>query len=58
MGFQHSNPNLLDNWYFVDPINQRGQMEYTAFNATQKQSDEYSQDSVYTPGGRTFRANI
>lgn len=23
-----SNPNLLDNWYFVDPINQRGQAEY------------------------------
>ena len=35
VGSQHSNPNLLDNWYFVDPINQRGQMEYTAFNATQ-----------------------
>lgn len=24
-----SNPNLLDNWYFVDPINQKGQAEYT-----------------------------
>lgn len=24
-----SNPNLLDNWYFVNPINQRGQSEYT-----------------------------
>lgn len=24
-----SNKNLLDNWYFVDPINQRGQTEYT-----------------------------
>lgn len=24
-----SNPNLLDNWYFADPINQRGQAEYT-----------------------------
>lgn len=24
-----SNPNLLDNWYFADPINQRGQEEYT-----------------------------
>lgn len=22
------NPNLLDNWYFADPINQRGQTEY------------------------------
>lgn len=25
----YSNPNLLDNWYFVDPINQRGQEKYT-----------------------------
>lgn len=25
----HSNQNLLDNWYFLNPINQRGQMEYT-----------------------------
>ena len=24
-----SNPNLLDNWYFADPINQRGETEYT-----------------------------
>ena len=24
----HTNPNLLDNWYFVNPVNQRGQMEY------------------------------
>lgn len=24
-----SNPNLLDNWYFADPINQRGKTEYT-----------------------------
>ena len=23
-----ANPNLLDNWYFVDPVNQRGQREY------------------------------
>lgn len=23
-----SNPNLLDNWYFLDPINQRGETEY------------------------------
>ena len=25
---QRPNPNLLDNWYFADPINQRGQTEY------------------------------
>ena len=24
------NENILDNWYFADPINQRGQTEYTA----------------------------
>ena len=29
-----SNPNLLDNWYFVDPVNQRGQTEYTAAGYT------------------------
>lgn len=23
------NPNLLDNWYFANPVNQRGQTEYT-----------------------------
>lgn len=28
VGYQHSNPNLLDNWYFVDPVNQRGKTEY------------------------------
>ena len=30
IGSQHSNQNLLDNVYFADPINQRGQMEYAA----------------------------
>lgn len=29
-----SNPNLLDNWYFVDPINQRGLNEYGKFSYT------------------------
>lgn len=24
-----SNPNLLDNWYFANPVNQRGQTEYS-----------------------------
>ena len=27
------NPNLLDNWYFGRPVNQRGQTEYTAGGA-------------------------
>ena len=28
VGSQHSNPNLLDNWYFADPINQRKNTKY------------------------------
>lgn len=28
------NPNLLDNWYFANPINQRGQTEYAAVGYT------------------------
>ena len=34
-GFSYvSNPNLLDNWYFANPINQRGQSEYTGAGYT------------------------
>ena len=29
-----SNPNLLDNWYFPDPVNQRGQEEYAGAGYT------------------------
>ena len=29
-----SNPNLLDNWYLADPINQRGRMEYSGIGYT------------------------
>lgn len=28
-GTRVCNPNLLDNWYFPNPVNQRGQTEYT-----------------------------
>jgi len=28
------NPNLLDNWYFVNPVNQREQMKYTSVGYT------------------------
>ena len=35
---QLSNPNLLDNWYFGNPVNQRGQTTYTT------SSDEYTID--------------
>ena len=30
----HSNPNLLDNWYFGNPVNQRGQTEYATLGYT------------------------
>lgn len=29
-----TNPNLLDNWFFGNPVNQRGQTEYTAAGYT------------------------
>lgn len=38
-----SNPNLLENWYFADPINQRGQTEYT--------EPGYTIDRWYKQGG-------
>lgn len=31
---QISNPNLLDNWYFGNPVNQRGQTEYVGSGYT------------------------
>lgn len=30
----YSNKNLLDNWYFINPINQRGQTTYTGIGYT------------------------
>lgn len=34
-GFSYvSNPNLLDNWYFANPVNQRGLTEYTSVGYT------------------------
>lgn len=41
VGNQHSNPNLLDNWYFADPINQRGQTEYTSQRVQQYTIDRW-----------------
>ena len=29
-----SNPNLLDNWYFGNPVNQKGQTSYTGAGYT------------------------
>ena len=31
---QFCNQNLLDNWYFANPVNQKGQMEYTGSGYT------------------------
>ena len=33
-GLYYSNPNLFDNWYFGNPVNQRGQVEYTTSGYT------------------------
>lgn len=41
------NPNLLDNWYFANPVNQRGQTSYTAVGYT---VDRWN---LYTDGGST-----
>lgn len=51
VGYQHSNPNLLDNWYFVDPVNQRGKTEYTATGYTiDRFKIGYSAGSTFTCG--------
>ncbi len=59
---QISNPNLLDNWYFVDPINQRGQTEYTGRGYT---IDRWKNEAIntstilsITPNGLTFSGQL
>lgn len=42
IGSQYSNPNLLDNWYFADPINQRGKNEYTGDGTAAYTIDRWS----------------
>lgn len=34
VGSQHSNQNLLDNWYFLNPINQKGEKTYSSTSNT------------------------
>ena len=51
LAHRHSNPNLLDNWYFADPINQRGQTEYSTTSGATKTYfiDRWSsRNSAYT----------
>lgn len=45
-----SNPNLLDNWYFGNPVNQRGKTEYTAAG--------YTVDRWRTGYDGTFTVNV
>ncbi len=46
-----SNPNLLDNWYFADPINQRGQTEYAGTSSSAYCFDRWL---CYGAGGAVF----
>ena len=39
------NPNLLDNWFFIDPVNQRGQTQYSGHGYT---IDRWMTDGVAT----------
>lgn len=43
--YPHSNPNLLDNWYFPNPVNQRG--------ATSYETAGYSIDRFYNRSANT-----
>lgn len=58
VGSQHSNPNLLDNWYFLDPINQRGQTEYkvSGYTIDRWRNENPSANTVIsiTPNGLSF----
>ena len=40
-GLHYSNPNLLDNWYFGNPVNQRGQTSWTNPSNTQYAIDRW-----------------
>ena len=61
VGIQHSNPNLLDNWYFIGggsqqgggqlPINQRGQTEYAGSAAGTYTLDRWLFENKSSSGG-------
>lgn len=46
-----SNPNLLDNWYFGKPVNQRGQTGYTGIGYGIDRWKTINTSSAYTLGG-------
>lgn len=56
-GNQHSNPNLMDNWYFADPVNQRGQAEYTAGCSIDRWIVNYGVELKIEPGGISVSVN-
>lgn len=69
VGSQHSNPNLLDNWYFVDPINQIGESEYTGTTNGSLSIDRWivvrsnskltiNADSISLAGGSLFAQEV
>lgn len=51
-----NNPNLLDNWYFADPINQRGKTEYRQAGYTVDRWSLATNDMALslTSGGLSF----
>lgn len=50
-------PNLLDNWYFGDPVNQRGQTEYTGAGYTVDRWKTVSGDVVAKIGEKLVMDN-
>lgn len=53
-----NNDNLLDNWYLADPINQRGQTEYTGAGYTIDRWLKWSEGSLeVVSGGIKLHAN-
>lgn len=52
------NPNLLDNWYFGNPVNQRGQTSYTGTNTYT--IDRWMTDNTVTvvDGGITVKRTV
>lgn len=53
-----NNDNLLDNWYLADPINQRGQTEYTGVGYTIDRWLKWSEGSLeVVSGGIKLHAN-
>ncbi len=57
-GSQMGRPNLLTNWYFVDPINQRGRMTYSGAGYTIDRLYAQSGTMSIGVGGITFSGGV